>query len=192
MRRVTEDWLYAEPFWYELERRGLRVAAVDVPMTFPSRLTRGIEIINWGSHDELGPFPRSRRRSRPRSPAVRAAPHGRGDPGAEDAARARDDPARPGGGRAAEERARPWVLERGPWDFSSPSSGSPTAAATSCGRSESEGEDALLDVYRAVDAGDGRLLEVLSGRSRPSCSSRSTAWAPTPRRSTSCRRSWTG
>ena len=56
LRRVTEDWLYAEPFWHELERRGFRVATVDVPMTLPSRLSWGMEIINWGSHDELGPF----------------------------------------------------------------------------------------------------------------------------------------
>jgi predicted AlkP superfamily phosphohydrolase/phosphomutase len=56
LRRVSADWLYCEPFWYELERRGLKVAILDVPMTFPSRLERGIEVINWGSHDKLGPF----------------------------------------------------------------------------------------------------------------------------------------
>lgn len=56
MRRVTADWLYCEPFWYELERQGLDVAAIDVPMSFPSRLQRGVEVICWGSHDELGPF----------------------------------------------------------------------------------------------------------------------------------------
>ena len=37
MRRVSEEWLYCEPFWYELERKGLRVSVFDVPMTFPSR-----------------------------------------------------------------------------------------------------------------------------------------------------------
>jgi len=56
LRRVTEDWLYCEPFWYELERRGLRVIAIDVPMTFHPRLSNGIEVITWGSHDELTPF----------------------------------------------------------------------------------------------------------------------------------------
>jgi predicted AlkP superfamily phosphohydrolase/phosphomutase len=56
LRRVSEDWLYCEPFWYELERRGLRVIAIDVPMTFRPRLSRGIEVITWGSHDELTPF----------------------------------------------------------------------------------------------------------------------------------------
>ena len=56
LRRVTEEWLYCEPFWYELERLGSRVIAIDVPMTFRPRLSNGIEVITWGSHDELTPF----------------------------------------------------------------------------------------------------------------------------------------
>src|SRR4029453_7538010 len=48
LRRVNADWLYCEPFWYELERRGRRVVALDIPMSFPSRLSRGVEVINWG------------------------------------------------------------------------------------------------------------------------------------------------
>ena len=56
LRRVAEDWLPCEPFWYALERRGLDVIAVDVPMTCPSRLERGVEVTTWGSHDQLTPF----------------------------------------------------------------------------------------------------------------------------------------
>ncbi|MEM7251550.1 MAG: alkaline phosphatase family protein [Pseudomonadota bacterium] len=56
MRRVAEDWLYCEPFWYELARAGQRVCVFDVPMTFPTRLESGLEIINWGSHDQLGAY----------------------------------------------------------------------------------------------------------------------------------------
>jgi len=56
IRRVNADWLYREPFWYELARQGVRVRVVDVPMMFPSRLDSGIEIVNWGSHDQLGSF----------------------------------------------------------------------------------------------------------------------------------------
>jgi predicted AlkP superfamily phosphohydrolase/phosphomutase len=56
MRRVSEDWLYCEPFWYELSRCGQRICVVDVPMTFPTRLHGGLEVINWGSHDQLGEF----------------------------------------------------------------------------------------------------------------------------------------
>lgn len=56
IRRVAEGWLYCEPFWYELARQGIKVMVADVPMTFPTRLKTGTEIVNWGSHDQLGPF----------------------------------------------------------------------------------------------------------------------------------------
>jgi predicted AlkP superfamily phosphohydrolase/phosphomutase len=55
-RRVSADWLFQEPFWYKLARSGVRVTVADVPMMFPSRLTRGTEVVNWGSHDQLGHF----------------------------------------------------------------------------------------------------------------------------------------
>jgi predicted AlkP superfamily phosphohydrolase/phosphomutase len=55
-RRVTDEWLYCEPFWCDLERRGETVVAFDVPFAFPSRLQRGIEINNWGTHEYLGAF----------------------------------------------------------------------------------------------------------------------------------------
>lgn len=55
-RRVSADWLYQEPFWYKLARNGVRVTVADVPMMFPSRLQQGTEVINWGSHDQLGRF----------------------------------------------------------------------------------------------------------------------------------------
>jgi predicted AlkP superfamily phosphohydrolase/phosphomutase len=56
LRRVAADWLDWQPFWVELEQHGLDVAVLDVPMAYPGRLTRGVEITNWGSHDRLGPF----------------------------------------------------------------------------------------------------------------------------------------
>ncbi len=56
MRRLSSDWFYNEPFWYGLEREGLKVCAADVPFMYPSRLTNGTEIINWGSHDLMGRF----------------------------------------------------------------------------------------------------------------------------------------
>lgn len=54
LRRVSADWLGCEPFWYDLGRRGTRVVAVDVPMRFAPRLPGGVEVVNWGSHDQLG------------------------------------------------------------------------------------------------------------------------------------------
>ncbi len=61
IRRVNADWLYREPFWYELARNGLQVTVADVPMMFPSRLESGVEVVNWGSHDQLGRFHCNRR-----------------------------------------------------------------------------------------------------------------------------------
>jgi predicted AlkP superfamily phosphohydrolase/phosphomutase len=56
LRRVSAEWLDCEPFWRELERRGLRVIALDVPMTFPPRNVPGVEVSSWGAHDQLSPF----------------------------------------------------------------------------------------------------------------------------------------
>ena len=42
MRRVTSDWIYNEPFWYDLSRAGLGVVVIDVPFLFESRLPDAI------------------------------------------------------------------------------------------------------------------------------------------------------
>ena len=42
--------------WRLLSEDGKRVVALDVPFTYPSRLRRGVEIINWGSHDLMGSY----------------------------------------------------------------------------------------------------------------------------------------
>ena len=168
IRRVTADWLYAEPFWYDLERRGLRVAAIDVPMTFPSRLDRGLEIINWGSHDELGAF-----RTMPGLPgrrdpaAIRPPPMGSEIPVRKSAAEL--DTIRRNlvaGARRKSELTR-WVLERGPWDFFLTVFGETHRGGHLLWpESESEGEDALLDVYRAVDRAVGEVFDALDQRFR--------------------------
>src|SRR5262249_52650547 len=54
--RPAIDLLYCEPFWHELERRGYRVVALDVPATGRSRLRRGIEITDWATHEETQGF----------------------------------------------------------------------------------------------------------------------------------------
>jgi len=56
MRRLSSDWFSSDPFWYDLEREGLKVCAVDVPFSFPGSLMNGVEIFNWGSHDLMGRF----------------------------------------------------------------------------------------------------------------------------------------
>ena len=49
LRRVSDAWLYCEPFWYELSRRGIPVTTFDVQTQFPSRIPLGVEITNWGA-----------------------------------------------------------------------------------------------------------------------------------------------
>jgi predicted AlkP superfamily phosphohydrolase/phosphomutase len=56
MRRISSDWVYSEPFWYDLARAGLGVTVLDVPFAFENRLPQAVEVINWGSHDLMGRF----------------------------------------------------------------------------------------------------------------------------------------
>lgn len=56
LRRLSPEWFSCEPFWCDLARDGRDVVVLDVPFTFPSRLERGVELLNWGSHDLMGRF----------------------------------------------------------------------------------------------------------------------------------------
>jgi predicted AlkP superfamily phosphohydrolase/phosphomutase len=51
MRRVSADWLPAEPFYAKLERNGIRVTALDVPVSIRTHLDSGTEVTNFGVHD---------------------------------------------------------------------------------------------------------------------------------------------
>ena len=157
LRRVAEDWLYVEPFWYELERQALRVAAIDVPMSFPSRLSQGAEIINWGSHDELGPF-----RAHPKSLAVQVRSRfGHHHPmGSEIPVRkTRDQLERVRRNLVAGARLKGelslWMLAQKEWDFFLTVFGETHRGGHLLWPEEREDgatpPDGLLDVYRAVD-----------------------------------------
>ncbi len=54
LRRVTADWLPVEPFYVKLERSGLNVSALDVPVSLRRYLDQGIEVTNFACHDSLG------------------------------------------------------------------------------------------------------------------------------------------
>lgn len=56
MQRLRGDWLSTEPFWYGLAHAGRRVLTIDVPMMTPRAIEGVTEVSNWGSHDLLGPF----------------------------------------------------------------------------------------------------------------------------------------
>jgi predicted AlkP superfamily phosphohydrolase/phosphomutase len=54
MRRLSADWIYAEPFWYALAREGVRVISADVPMVLPGDMPNGVEVRNWSTQENTG------------------------------------------------------------------------------------------------------------------------------------------
>lgn len=166
--RQIDDWQYCEPFWYELERLGRRVVALDVPMSWPSRLSQGLEVTDWGTHDRMTRFSATsaglaadirRRFGRyPTGPEVPVRKSWR------QLARMRDEIV--AGARRRGEVAR-WLLGLREWDFSViVFSETHRAGHLFWPAPEAEGTrhpaGALLAVYQAVDAAIGRLLDGLS------------------------------
>ncbi len=170
IRRVRRDWLPSEPFWYALERAGLEVAALDVPMTFPPRLARGVEILNWGSHDQLGAFaahPRPlgdalRRRFGARHPMGYEIPV---DKTPSELARIHRNLVA-GAHRKGEVAC--WLYDQRDWDLFVSVFGETHRGGHILWPERSDGESAtltpLLDVYRAVDAALAPLLDAAAAR----------------------------
>jgi predicted AlkP superfamily phosphohydrolase/phosphomutase len=160
--RQISDWLYCEPFWQELERRGLRVVALDVPMSWPSRLTQGVEVTDWGTHDRMTHF----HASVPEVAADIKRQFGMYPMGAEipvkktagHLARMRDEVI--DGTRRKTSLAR-WLLGLREWDFAIVVFSETHRAGHLFwpGRESDGPPDALLSVYQAVDAGIGQLLD---------------------------------
>lgn len=163
MRRVAADWLYSEPFWYELARRGERVAVLDVPFGFPSRLDRGIEISSWGTHDRLGPYEVNRADLR-REIRKRFGRHPMGDEIPVDKSPAQLDAIRRNlvAGAALKGRLTRWLMETTDWSFfltvfgEAHRGGHILFPAPDLGAQVPT--DALLEVYQAVDAAIGEVL----------------------------------
>jgi predicted AlkP superfamily phosphohydrolase/phosphomutase len=171
VRRVTADWLDCEPFWYELARQGVRVCALDVPMTFPSRLERGVEVVNWGSHDQLGPF-HANRPALAREILRRFGRHPMGIEVPVDKTRTQLEAVRERLVRGARRKGELacWLLAQTEWDLF-------LAVFGECHRGghllwPEPGPDpvippdALLDVYRAVDVALGALRAALPADAR--------------------------
>jgi predicted AlkP superfamily phosphohydrolase/phosphomutase len=168
LRRVSEDWLYCEPFWYELERRGLRVVALDVPMTFRPRLSRGVEVITWGSHDELTPFATHPPEMAGKIRARFGAHHPMGDEIPVKKTHGELEKIRRNlveGARLKGELAKSLAAE--PWDFFLAVFGETHRGGHILWPSDPDGSSsALLDVYQAVDAAIGDLLQVIPSEAK--------------------------
>jgi len=166
-RRVSDEWLYCEPFWLDLERRGETVVACDVPFAFPSRLRRGIEINNWGTHEYLGAFSSNRPEiGRELRRRFGAHPMGHDTPVPRSRRHTETVPRRLAAGARTKGEITRWLLQAVDWSFFLvvfgethrgghllwPEPGYEPFAAR---------RDALLEVYRAVDEAVGDILDVV-------------------------------
>jgi predicted AlkP superfamily phosphohydrolase/phosphomutase len=180
LRRVGVDWLDCSPFWSELDRRGRRVTAVDVPLMFPERVENGVEVLNWGSHDQLGPLS-VRPRALEGEVRRRFGKHPMGWEIPVEKTRREHEEIRDNliaGARRKGDLVR-WLLDSVPWDFFIAVFGETHRGGhilwPEGPSSDAIPANALLDVYRAVDeslgeilaspalAGAGRILFALHG-----------------------------
>jgi predicted AlkP superfamily phosphohydrolase/phosphomutase len=166
-----------EPFWNELSRAGKRSAIIDVPKTFPSEALDGIQLVDWGTHDpdhgySSVPAPLASeiaaRHGHPLHKCDQAERSARGLAGLRDQLVAR-------AGRRTELVLD--LLGRDAWDlFAVVFSESHCAGHQlwhlhdpSHPRHDPElaralGGDPMLDVYAAIDAGLGRILEAVGAQ----------------------------
>lgn len=164
-RRVSEDWLNCEPFWSDLERQGETVVAFDVPFTFPSRLERGLEVNNWGTHEHLGAFfcnrpevGRELRRRFGKSPMGHDTPVPRSRGYTESVPKSLAEAARTKG------RIARWLMQTTDWNlflvvFGETHRGGHLLWPKPGYEPFAAGGGALLEVYRAVDDAVGHVLD---------------------------------
>ncbi len=166
MRGIEPEESPEPPVWWRLDRAGVRSIVVDVPLC-PSRTDMGgIQVVDWGSYEhprpahsipadvlpglvrQAGAYPREEDPSREVPVSASAL------------TRVRDVLVR---GAAAKGAALRYLMEREPWDFLFAVFGEPHAAGhclwPSGGRVGGWGP--LRDVYRAVDAEVGRLIDLV-------------------------------
>jgi predicted AlkP superfamily phosphohydrolase/phosphomutase len=165
MRRISSDWIYNEPFWYDLARAGRSVMALDVPFTFENRLPQAVEIANWGSHDLMGPFHASPRELR-REIRRRFGHHPMGYeiPVSKDTRQLVAMQRECVAGAQTKGRLIRWLRDTKDWDFYLAVFGECHRAGHILWRDDDEAHahvppGALLDVYRAVDQAVGAALE---------------------------------
>ena len=166
LRRVTDEWLSAEPFWCDLDRRGLSVAVADMQMALSSSLQTGIEIMNWGNHDYVGRFA-----VKPSHLATeilrRFGRHPMGDEipvrkGPAELERIRKNLV---SGARQKGRLSRWLLRLRDWDFFLTVFGETHRGGHVLWPLAPETQDGslrpILDVYQAVDEGIGEVLDAV-------------------------------
>jgi predicted AlkP superfamily phosphohydrolase/phosphomutase len=164
-RRVSDEWLYCEPFWCDLERRGETVVAFDVPFAFPSRLRRGIEINNWGTHEYLGSFFCNRAEiGRELRRRFGAHPMGHDTPVPRSRRHTETVPRRLAAGARMKGQFARWLLQTADWSlflvvFGETHRGGHLLWPEPGYEPFAARKDAMLEVYQAVDEAVGHILD---------------------------------
>jgi predicted AlkP superfamily phosphohydrolase/phosphomutase len=165
LRRISSDWVYSEPFWYQLARAGRRVIALDVPFTFENRLPQAVEVNNWGSHDLMGRFQANplELRGEIRRRFGRH-PMGYEIPVSKDTRQLVAMQQECVVGAATKGQLARWLRDTNDWDFYLAVFGECHRAGHILWRDHDEAHGhvprgGLLDVYQAVDRGVGTALE---------------------------------
>jgi predicted AlkP superfamily phosphohydrolase/phosphomutase len=165
MRRISSEWVYSEPFWYDLARAGLGVTVCDVPFTFENRLSQVVEVTNWGSHDLMGRFQAN-------PPTLRGEilrrygrhPMGYEIPVSKDTRQLMAMQRECAVGAEKKGQLARWLRDTTEWDFYLVVFGECHRGGHILWRDHDEAHGhvpagALLDVYRAVDSAVGTVLE---------------------------------
>jgi predicted AlkP superfamily phosphohydrolase/phosphomutase len=169
LRHVDRDWLDTEPFWRPLAREGLPVTTLDVQMVYPSRTPDGVELVNWGS-DTLGGFecnqPEVGREVERLFGKHVLPPDVPVEKSAERFVAIRKTLL--AGARQRGELSR-WLLKNTPWKLfitvfqechrAGHYFWSDGAAGTAAAPGESDDEDAMLEVHRALDREVGAIVD---------------------------------
>jgi len=165
MRRITSNWVYSEPFWYDLRRAGLNVTVLDVPFLFENHLPEAVEVINWGSHDLMGKFDANPERLRSEI-RKRFGSHAMGYeiPVSKDTTQLETMKKECIAGAKTKGELARWLCDQTEWDFFLAVFGECHRAGHILWRDHDAVHDhvpkgALLEVYQAVDAAVGSLLE---------------------------------
>lgn len=165
IRRSTGDWLSTRPFWRDLGERGVKAIALDIPYVFPGPTPDGVvEVMNWGAHDTVGPFWASDKAlEREITRRFGRHPMGFEVPVRKTRRQLEKLLAEMEAGAATKGRLAAWLMRERPWDlflmsFGESHRGGHILWPDSDGPNDPSPPDALLRLYKAVDAGLGEVL----------------------------------
>ncbi|MGD8679950.1 MAG: alkaline phosphatase family protein [Lysobacterales bacterium] len=165
LRKIRPDWCYYHPFWREMDRRSRRVAVIDVPYSFPSTPGKGLELTDWATHGQTWPLACSDPRLKSILRELGPSPIGRETPVEKSATQLAALGRRLESSAALKGELLVRILqELRPGVLISVFGETHRGGHTLFGSRDEEpggGASALLDVYRAVDAALGRVLETV-------------------------------